>query len=478
MSTSTLNRCGTGLLLAGGLGLILLMGYTLSLEVGGLGGPDRLARDGVAEVAVFFPDRGDWDDFREALRASARRGRAEVTREEVDSVLIRTAGGREARFTWHGVWGARPTEDEVRRIVGPETMPSAVVGSVNTVLTVALADALRRATEDDTGSVDDPDPGPKPVLLVPWASSVMVEIPGRGPGPVRLLDIYPGRTFRFCADNQGEADLMVDWLTRLEPEATPGRAVIVVERSDPYSRDLADCFRRAIAAAAPRADLVEQADAVAPVSPGPASLPGQPDAVGPEERRWAEATWKAALDDPEGRPTWVVLPLQSEPSIRLLAALRERAPRLPAGKVPIRVLGGDGIGVEALAGLAGDVPFPIASVSSSSAPRAGREPGEEANDVQTLSEIAAALLLAMDRPGPGGDLRGPLEAIDLAADDPSAFGRSLAFDPSGHRRGGDELGHVLAVRPGSSEIQAFARGPEGRWRSPVSVRPTLAAGRR
>ena len=39
-------------------------------------------------------------------------------------------------------------------------------------------------------------------------------------------------------------------------------------------------------------------------------------------------------------------------------------------------------------------------------------------------------------------------------DHPGAFGRSLAFDPDGERRGAD-LGHVLAILPGADRVLAY-----------------------
>ena len=73
------NRAGTGLLLAGGLGLAVLM---VSLLVGnGSSEPldscgTRVCADAnVDEVAVFL-ERGDWDDFRRGIESVVRAGRA------------------------------------------------------------------------------------------------------------------------------------------------------------------------------------------------------------------------------------------------------------------------------------------------------------------------------------------------------------------------------------------------------------------
>ena len=48
------------------------------------------------------------------------------------------------------------------------------------------------------------------------------------------------------------------------------------------------------------------------------------------------------------------------------------------------------------------------------------------------------------------------------------MGRSLAFTRAGERRG-DDLGHVLTIRPGQAEIWAYARAADGRWSEAVPL---------
>ena len=343
--------------------------------------------------------------------------------------------------------------------------PLAIVGSSNTVLTVALAEALRDASQS-SGK-------PGPVLLVPWATSVSVEATGNGPATVPLLSIYPGRTFRFCADNQRLADLAVECLASREPKGLPRRAFLVVERADSFSKDLADCFTRAISAVAPRAEVdtydlrVEGAERVGPR--------GADDDFGPAERGLAGRLWRAALEVPGREMAWIVLPLQEEPSLRMLKALRgevwwDLGKGEEAG--PLRVLCGDGLGRDTLQDLAAthDLPFPVWGVSSSSNPEADApaHPGSVigASSGQVPAEIVAALLHCLDAkddgtPSPEG-LRNALAAIDLKAGDLSALGRPLGFAPSGERKAAD-LGRVLEVRPGRAAISVFAKGPKGAW---------------
>lgn len=456
-------RSGGRLLLLGGGLLALSMVYILAWE-----GRDRRPRaDDAAGVAVFFPDRRDWEDFRAGVRDVAARAGAEVVRDDPDAMTLRgKKAGRLVRFTWHGAGGLIDTREAVRRMADSASPPVAVVGSSNSVLTVALAEALRDAAEGSGR--------PGPVLLVPWATAVSVEAPGMGPGTVPLLSIYPGRTFRFCADNQRLASLAVQCLAASEPKGLPRRACLVVDRADSFSKDLADCFARAISAAAPHAEVdsydlrTEDGSMVGPRRPD--------DGFGPSERRLAGRLWRAALEVPGREMVWIVLPLQEEPTLRMLKALRsevwwdvgkgEEAP-------PLRVLCGDGLGRDTLQDLAAthDLPFPVWGVSSSSDPEGSESEGASrqgsvvgASSRQVPAEIASALLRCLDAPGdatPEG-LRSAMAALDLKAGDPAALGRPLAFTPSGERRA-DDLGRVLEASPGQASLSIFTRGPAGDW---------------
>jgi ABC-type branched-subunit amino acid transport system substrate-binding protein len=467
-----LNRWGNGFLLAGGLVVFGVMAYTLMIGRPGtvrqLHGQPAYA----AGVAVFLPERADWLDFRRGVEACEKRGLVRIREDSGDALELQTARqGRALRLVWHGVRGVRQAREELRRLLRSAVPPVAVVGSINTALTAALAEELRHAAGDSSRAGQGAARA-APVLLVPWATSTLVFDPQRGPGPVGLLDIDPGRTFRFCFDNQRQAELLVRALAGLEPDSLPWRAFLVVDRDDPYSRDLADGFRRAIEAVAPRAEIVEQAEAVTPRP--------RDDRLEAGERQWAASIARSAREAGAGAVTWVVLPLQSEPTKRLLAALRSQLELAPAaGEGPLRVLCGDSLGLQTILELAGHRSFPLWCVSPASPPGPARLPGAEAaGDAQVSAEVVAALAHVLDQPGePPADLRAALAALDLPAGDPAAYGRRLAFAASGERLG-EPIGHVLVNHPGRSFVQAYARDPDGRWQAVAAIRPVPVAGSR
>jgi hypothetical protein len=448
-TTSGASRFGTWLLVAGCLALAGLMVYTLALP-GHAHRPAPAPAEGTIEVAVFFPDEADWHDFRQGVETCRARGLVRDVREGPGEVVVASPRyGRRVRFAWNRAPGRSETRQEVRRLVAGASPPVAVVGSGNTDLTAALAEALREAAEDRG-----------PVLLVPWASTLDVRPPGGGPA-VPLLEIDRGRTFRFCPDNRRAANLVVRCVLNEEPASRPERVVVVEDPADPYSADLADCFRRAIREAVPGVEPEVQADALH--APGLADLPDD------AERRWAEDLWHSAHDAARRGQTWVVLPLQAEPARRLLAALRGAARFAPAGGPRLQVLCGDAIGLEALSGLDGPRTLPVWCASPASQPRPVID---VAHDAQIPAEIVTALVRCLDVPhgGPPPDLGDALHALEIPADDPSAMGRSLAFTAEGERRG-EDLGLVLAIRPGQAEIKAYRRRPGGRWDAVVSIPP-------
>jgi len=184
--------------------------------------------------------------------------------------------------------------------------------------------------------------------------------------------------------------------------------------------------------------------------------------------------WRIANGTPGDRTTWVVLPAQGDPARRMIAALAREAPfNHGPGDGPLRVVVGDGIGLQSLSRMAGTLPFPVWCVSSASLPGPrGVAGGVPADDAQIPAEVVSALVRCLDSPRvhDAKDLRVALAALRIAADDRAAMGRPIDFGRSGEREGVG-LGHVMFIRPGQAEVFAMARVESGAWSRPVPVRP-------
>ncbi len=279
-----------------------------------------------------------------------------------------------------------------------------------------------------------------------------------------MLEIYPGRTFRFSPNNPLQAELVVRCVRTQNPTREVGRAILVVDQADPYSEDLAAAFEQVIQADVPKAAVVVVNDVA--FSPGLTEIPG------PAEQRAAARLWALAQKTARERATWVILPLQGGPTRRLLAALKTQAPAA-RDRPGLDILCGDGIGVETLRTFAGTPLYSLWCASADLTPQIGQE---MARDIQVPAEIVSALVFALDRAEEGaGGLREALARMDLGAEDAAALGRVIAFDERGERRGLD-LGLVLAIHPGRNEVMAYAPGANQEWSPPVAVPPvpTLA----
>ncbi len=444
---ATTNRVGTWLIVAGGLILLGVMIYALSLGSGGLSpGGGGLA----AEVAVYFPDTNSWRNFRIGVGACVEKGLIEVSEQGTDSVLVRSRrSGRLVRFTWDGSLGLRETRASLARRLESEAPPVAVVGSTNSALTVGLAREL--AGHETTAA----EPGP--VLLVPAASAILVE-PSEGEtdaaartAPIPLLDVFPHRTFRFCLNNAQLAELAVGLLAEWRHER-PTEVVLIADGFDPFSEDLAAFFAWAIERRFPGTGLLRSEP-----KPGGQGRAGSPSA---DEIQLAETIWskaRQARSESADGSVWVLLTTQGEPARRMLEVLRAYAPPRPPDNV--RVLSGDGIGRLTLASFAGALPFPIISSSSTSAAVPDLTALRGSGTGQIEAEIVSAVVAGLDREE--ADLASALRMLDIPSGDPAAIGRSLVF--AAGERIGDDLGHVLEARPDETVLLAHEPGTGGRW---------------
>ncbi len=435
-------RLGTALLGLCGFALTALMLYAIGFPGDGAWSSSARAVD--AEVDVFFPDLEDWRLFRSAAHACVGRKLATLEDENDESITLRTIKHqRRVRIRYRNVRGHLETRNEVRRLFDESPHPVAVVGSVSSVLTVALAETLNELFPDRKAG--------GPALLIPWASAVQAKRPGKkSPTAVPLLDLYHDRSFRYCSNDQRHADLVVDALQSLDPEATPAQVHFVVDPRDPYSVDLADCFQRSIRGFAPQASITVRPDVVGEPS---LSLRQVQNAIPNDaEQRLADQINQLLRDIPESKSCWVVLPLLADPARQMLTAMRRVVPGPPLpgeGEGRLRVICGDGIGIEVLEQLKTGSGFPIWSISSDVAP----PPDYKVDlDTQILAEIVASLLATLDRPTDqrltGALVAESLRRLKLEPGDPYAFGRPLSFADNGERTDdGDGQVHALRIDP-------------------------------
>ncbi len=123
----------------GGLVLVSVVAYALMLG----GGFSTSSADGSAQVVVFYPDSNSWRTFRRGLQACQERGLLRVVGEGGDWILVRsTDQGRKVRFCWDAALGERELRQHLNDRLNAPNRPVAVVGSINTTLTLALAREL------------------------------------------------------------------------------------------------------------------------------------------------------------------------------------------------------------------------------------------------------------------------------------------------------------------------------------------------
>lgn len=454
-------RLGTIVLGVGGLGLAALMAYTLVFDVSFFAPRgDEVATRDVPEVVVFFPNPVDWRDFVESTELCERHGITRIVDRKPGKLTVATPQtDRRLRFVWNSTGGLRGARDQVRSLIQRPKPPIAFIGAATSTLTVALAQQL--------GEEAEAHPENLPLLLIPWATTVMVEPEDTSESPVALLALYPDRSFRFCPNNRRQADFITDCVVAsTAPDKPPGRAYLVVDRKDLYSTDLADAFRRSIARVSPEAEIIEE--------PGVVSGQGSPEVPTAREHALAERIWSELVKSTQLGPTWVVLPLQAEPCRRMLAALRIHARPTSSNTTELQVLCGDGISIKELAVHAVKAEFPVWCISPSVAPYDGPA-GVVAATVP--AEIIATLMHVLDtitEPNlTAGILGQALIAMESNTTVLNPFGRPIAFSASGERKG-DSSGYILTSKPGSSQVLAIDRGGEGQWLPPVPL-PTPVA---
>lgn len=262
----------------------------------------------------------------------------------VPEVVIGMAGRSDLlRVRWYKLSSERSTADWVRALAERDPPPLALVGGGSSDRAADLARAL---------AAQGGWKGQKPLLFITTATADELA-DDRASRP--LVDVYAGRTFRFCFTNRQMAAAVTDFVWG-RPDLRPGllaedgrgavgggavsagrpagrpHAFMPVWEDDPFSRDLHQQFRQSIG---PRAVQVNHPIAF---SVGGFSQPNR------HEGRVVDAVLaEAAALEPQR--SLLVLPTITVPARRLVKALTEANPQLARRLVAVT---GDGIPVNAI----------------------------------------------------------------------------------------------------------------------------------
>jgi hypothetical protein len=446
---------------------------------------------------------------------------------EVPEVVVGRDGcaGR-LRVRWYKVTNYAPTAAWVRALAARSPAPLALVGGWSSDRARELAEAMR-----DTGW-----PGPKPLLLLATATadSVYPDAGSYEPGyqPPKLIDLYD-RSFRFCFTNRQMADAVTDfvltdpglrpgpavlpglravpaaaaggwaalaWLAELraevpgvpqfpgetlDPSAAGVPAFAVAWKDDPYSLDLAEQFREALAEQGGRRGRprVSVESNLVPFSAGRFARPN------PYEAQVVDHI-QSSLPR-RGERTLLVIPSVTAPARRVLGALAQGNPAAARRVVAVT---GDGIGVNALfrdgefAWPVRALPIPLVLFTHTDpfdwdeptdpAPPRGYElrPPARPTDVKSSTEdvllfntITRVLARGAFPDGADRVVDGPDALLARFRAPEPAF-----FDPSGNRLTGSGE-HVVALRP-TARVEGAVTYPDAVIE--VWTRPGGAAWRR
>ena len=264
------------------------------------------------------------------------------------------------RIRWYKLSGEVGTREWVSRLADREPPPVAFVGGATSDRAIELAKALR---DQETWK------GPKPLLCLTTATAdwADADLPRDASGDqVRLLDLYPGRSFRFCFTNSAMARAVLDfvWQTPgLRPHGPaappavlsmlgagnpwngvavvpllsrelPPQAHILSWMDDPYSADLALRFRELFR---PDSGMGLECTSV-----GVTEIRYSVGTIGSVNEREKGGTG-LILDEgtpPRGRKQLLVLPAVTQPARRMIRAFAADSPLIGRSMVAVT---GDGV---------------------------------------------------------------------------------------------------------------------------------------
>src|SRR5262245_18371847 len=365
------------------------------------------------------------------------------------------------RLRWYKLSSEVGNREWVDALAARNPPPIAFMGGGTSDRAIELAQALNERTEWKGGK--------RPLLFITTATANTLD--PHAFEPERLIDVYPGRTFRGCFTNEAMAQAVIDfvWQSDLKPTGHPeARAYVLAWQDDPYSVDLAVQFdARFREQKDPAVRLRTVVDRIA-YSVGTFTEPNPP------EREVMERILPDLASHPDDR-SLLVLPAVTQPARRILRAFAADTPLVGQRLVAAT---GDGVSFNTVF-RDGDVAWPVRELSiplvffahqnpvawaadGDPDDPAALHPPNSTDDVLLFADIVRVLS--------GGVFVGEWPA------DADALARKLRsrekpfFAPDGERRSG-EGEHVVVVRPQfleggrvsrEAEFLVYTRS-EGRW---------------
>jgi hypothetical protein len=388
----------------------------------------------------------------------------------VPELALSLPSGRRLIFRWYKLTGEAGSHEWILALCKRPRPPLAVIGGSSSDRARELAQTLA----DLKVRVSSP-----PLFLITTATA------DRSAFNEPLMDIYRGRTWRYCFTNRQMAEAVADFVwsrPELRPDAPP--VYLTAWQDDPYSRDLAEQFHEAIG---PEGRAGAWTNSNSP----PFWSASFPYSIGPfnEPNRWETEGAGHLIDElsqhPSQKRPLLILTATAQPARRFLRALLREA---PAEAQRFVVATGDAIDFNTiyrdrdLLWPIQDFPIPLVSFChrnpvdpSAFTPTESTEPpstlGRSSTGTQDLllyRDIAATVIRAWSAGAP------PASADELASRlrDPSIVG--IQFSDNGDLLGGAGE-YVVTLRPDvdtgrvwpRARLQVWTRAPGNAPRAPL-----------
>jgi hypothetical protein len=223
-------------------------------------------------------------------------------------------------FRWCKLTGDLGTRQWVQALARRHPPPLAIIGGG----TSDRARDLARELNDLSGP-----PSAKPLLLITTATAGQIYLDDQ---EKNLMEIYPGRSFRFCFTNRQMAKAVADFIWSHDDLRPDGQPMYLVQwKDDPYSEDLSEQFHDILAKYLERLPLARPTKAAAP-PPAPFWSQGIPYSVGAfnQPNKWEAEAVERLMNNvsqhPEQQRRLLVLPAIPQPARRFLRGLARTDP--------------------------------------------------------------------------------------------------------------------------------------------------------